>query len=132
MLNGMKSRLAGKKQTIVKIGSVVLIIAVGFLGMNLLSSTDKHSNAAEFKPEVRTVNTQTVTFGYLFLEIEGNGVIESQQTLNIISEANGVVLYAKNNLKNGTFVERGELIIDIDSREVENNLYSSRSAFLNA
>ena len=132
MLNGMKSRLAGKKQTIVKIGSVVLIIAVGFLGMNLLSSTDKHSNAAEFKPEVRTVNTQTVTFGYLFLEIEGNGVIESQQTLNIISEANGVVLYAKNNLKDGTFVERGELIIDIDSREVENNLYSSRSAFLNA
>ena len=124
MLNGMKSRLAGKKQTIVKIGSVVLIIAVGFLGMNLLSSTDKHSNAAEFKPEVRTVNTQTVTFGDLFLEIEGNGVIESQQTLNIISEANGVVLYAKNNLKDGTFVERGELIIDIDSREVENNLYS--------
>lgn len=121
-----------KKQTLIKGGSVVLIVAAGFLGMNLLSSTEKHSNSADLKPEVRTVNVQTVTFGDLILKIEGNGVIESQRTLNFISEASGVVLFAKNNLKDGTFVEEGELIIDIDSREVENNLYSLRSAFLNA
>jgi multidrug efflux pump subunit AcrA (membrane-fusion protein) len=132
MVDKMKSRLTGKKQTIIKAGSVVLIIAFGFLGMNLLSSTEKHSNAANFKPEIRTVNTQQVTFGDHTLEIEGNGVIESQQTLNIISEANGIVLFAKNNLKDGTFVEKGELILEIDQREVENNLYSLRSAFLNA
>ena len=132
MLEEMKSRYTGKKQTVIKAGAVVLIIAVGFLGMVLLSSADKHSNAADVKPEVRTVNTQPVTFGDLTLEIEGSGVIEPQQTLNIISEATGVVLFAKNNLKDGTFVQKGELIIDIDSREVENNLYSLRSSFLNA
>ncbi len=121
-----------KKQTLIKSGSVVLIIAVGFLGMNLLSSTEKHSNAADFKPEVRTVNTQPVVFSDHTLEIEGNGVIESQKTLNIISEANGVVLFAKNNLKNGTYVQEGEMILEIDSREVENNLYSLRSSFLNS
>ena len=123
MLQKIKSRYLGKKQTLIKAGSVVIIIAVGFLGMNLLSSTKKHSNEADVKPEVRTVNTQQVTFGDHTLEIEGNGVIESQRTLNIISEASGVILFAKNNLKDGTFVEAGELIIDIDSREVENNLY---------
>ncbi len=132
MLEEMKSRFSGKKQTIIKAGSVVLIIAVGFLGMVLLSSADKHSNAADVKPEIRTVNIQQVAFRDLTLEIEGSGVIEPQQTLNIISEANGVVLFAKNNLKDGTFVQKGELIIDIDSREVENNLYSLRSSFLNA
>ncbi len=121
-----------KKQTILKLGSVIGIIAIGFLGMTLLSSTEKHSNARDSKPEVRTVNTEPVKFGNHILEIEGNGVIESQKTLNIISEANGVVLFAKNNLKDGTFVKEGETILDIDSREVENNLYSLRSSFLNA
>ncbi len=121
-----------KKQTILKLGVVIGIIAIGFLGMTLLSSTEKHSNARDSKPEVRTVNTEPVKFGNHILEIEGNGVIVSQKTLNIISEANGVVLFAKNNLKDGTFVKDGEAILDIDSREVENNLYSLRSSFLNA
>lgn len=121
-----------KKQTIIKASSVVIIIAAGFLGMTALSSTSKHSNARDLKPEVRTVNTREVKFGSHILQIEGNGVIESQRMLNIVSEANGVVLYAKNNLKDGTFAKEGEMILDIDSREVENNLYSLRSSFLNA
>jgi hypothetical protein len=63
-----------KRQNILKAGSIVLIVA---LGMTLLSSTDKHSNAANFKPEVRTVNTQQVIFDDHTLVIESNGVIES-------------------------------------------------------
>ena len=121
-----------KKQLIIKISSVVIIIAAGFLGMTALSSSNKHSNERVSKPEVRTVNTKAVKFGNHVLQIEGNGVIESQRMLNIVSEANGIVLYAKNNLKDGTFAKEGELILDIDSREVENSLYSLRSSFLNA
>ena len=100
--------------------------------MTVLSSSNKHSNARDVKAEIRTVNTQPVKFVDHVLQIEGNGVIESQRTLNIVSEATGVVLFAKNNLKDGTFVKEGEMILDIDSREVENNLYSLRSSFLNA
>ncbi|MFZ0455594.1 MAG: efflux RND transporter periplasmic adaptor subunit [Ignavibacteriaceae bacterium] len=121
-----------KKQLIIKISSVVVIIAAGFLGMTALSSSSKHSNERVSKPEVRTVNTKAVKFGDHTLQIEGNGVIESQRMLNIVSEANGIVLYAKNNLKDGTFVREGEMILDIDSREVENDLYSLRSSFMNA
>jgi membrane fusion protein (multidrug efflux system) len=121
-----------KKQILIKASSVVIIIAAGFLGMTALSSTNKHSNERASKPEIRTVNTQEIKFGNHVLQIEGNGVIESQRSLNIVSEANGIVLYAKNNLKDGTFVKEGETILDIDSREVENNLYSLRSSFLNA
>ena len=121
-----------KKQLIIKISSVVIIIAVGFLGMTVLSSSNKHSNERVSKPEARMVNTKAVKFGDHVLRIEGNGVIESQRILNIVSEANGVVLFAKNNLKNGTFVKEGEIILDIDPREVENSLYSLRSSFMNA
>ena len=41
-------------------------------------------------------------------------------------------MFAKNDLKDGTFVKTGELILEIDSREVENRLYTLRSEFVNS
>ena len=78
------------------------------------------------------VETQSVNFDDLILEIEGNGVVESQRSLNTVSEATGQVMFAKNDLKDGTFVRNGELILEVDSREVENNLFTYRSEFMNA
>lgn len=121
-----------KKSTIIKISSVIGIIIVGFVIMTSLGSTEKQSNTREIPPEERLVQTATVNFENIILEIEGNGVIESQKTLNYISEANGIVLYAKNDLKDGTFVRKGELILEVDSREVENQLFTLRSEFLNS
>jgi len=120
------------KSTLIKLGSVVGIIALGVIIMFALSSSEKESNKREVEPEVRLVETQSICFEDLVLEIEGSGVIESKKTLNVISEATGPVLFAKNDLKDGTFVNTGELILEIDSREVENTLYTMRSEFLNS
>jgi multidrug efflux pump subunit AcrA (membrane-fusion protein) len=116
----------------IKAGSVVGIVVLGFLIMSVLGSTEKSSNKRELEPEVRLVETQSVNFEDLALEIEGNGVIESQRSLNMVSEATGQVMFAKNDLKDGTYVKNGELIIEVDSREVENNLFTYRSEFMNA
>lgn len=120
------------KQSVLKAGSVVGIVLIGFAAMFTLGSTDKHSNKRSLPEEVRIVETEPVVFSDMTLEIEGSGLIESQRSLNLISEASGVVLFAKNDLKDGTFVQEGELILEIDSREVENNLYTLRSEFLNS
>ncbi len=120
------------KSTLIKLGSVVGIIILGVMIMFALGSSEKESNKREVEPEVRLVETQSIFFEDLVLEIEGNGVIESKKTLNVISEATGPVLFAKNDLKDGTFVNAGELILEIDSREVENTLYTMRSEFLNS
>jgi multidrug efflux pump subunit AcrA (membrane-fusion protein) len=120
------------KQSVFKTGSAVAIVTVGIAAMIALGSTDKQSNQRTQPEEVRLVETQHITFSNLTIEIQGSGVIESQRSLNHISEASGVVLFAKNDLKNGTFVREGELVIEIDSREVENNLFTLRSEFLNS
>jgi RND family efflux transporter MFP subunit len=121
-----------KKSTMIKVGSVVGIVILGFLIMSVLGSTEKESNKREVEPEVRLVETQSVDFENLMLEIEGNGVVESQRSLNMVSEATGQVLFAKNDLKDGTYVRADELILEVDSREVENNLFTLRSEFMNA
>jgi len=120
------------KNTIIKIGSVLGIIILGFLLMFALGSAEKESNKREVEPEVRLVETQSVNFSDLTLVIEGNGVVESKKALNVVSEASGPVLFAKNDLKDGTFVDSGELILEIDSREIENTLFILRSEFLNS
>lgn len=120
------------KSSWIKIASTAGVILIGFLLMFSLGSTEKHSKHREVPPEVRLVETESVNFGDMVLEIEGNGVIQSQRTLNFVSEATGVVLLAKNDLKDGTFVGKGETILEIDSREVENTLFTLRSSFMNA
>ncbi len=120
------------KKSYKRILSVTGVLAVGVIIMLVLGSSDKKSNKRDLKPEVRTVTTQTVNFGNLNLEITGFGTIQSQNDLNVIAEASGKVIFAKNNLKNGTFVKRGELVLEIDPREAENNLYSLRSNYLKA
>jgi multidrug efflux pump subunit AcrA (membrane-fusion protein) len=108
------------------------IVAIGVLGMSFLGSSTPTSQKRAIKPQIRTVNTAKVHFDNLELEVTGNGIIESQSTLDVISEVSGKIDFAKNNLKNGTFVKKGEVVLRVDSREIENTLYSLRSDFLNS
>jgi len=128
----MGKKMKFRKSTLIKTGSVIGIIILGILIMSVLGSTEKESNKREVEQEVRLVKTESVLFGDLVLEIEGNGVIESQKTLQVICQAPGEVMFAKNDLKDGTFIKKGELILQIDSREVENILYTLRSEFVNS
>ena len=121
-----------RKSTLIKTGSVVGIVILGILIMSVLGSTEKESNKRDVEPEVRLVKTESVLFGDLVLEIEGNGTIESQKKLQVICQAPGEVMFAKNDLKDGTFVRKDELVLQIDSREVENRLYTLRAEFVNS
>lgn len=121
-----------KKKVILQISSFAGILLIGILTMTLLGSTEKHSNKNEAPKEVRTVEIAPLDFKDIQLKIEANGVIESQRTLDIVSEASGKIVYAKNNLKSGTFVSKGEMILEIDNREIRNSLISMKSDFLNS
>lgn len=121
-----------KIKRVLKIGAVPAILAVGLVAMQALGSTKKESNKRELTPEARPVETARLDFGGVTLEVEGNGVVESERVLNLVSEASGKVLFAKNDLKDGTYVREGEVVVRIDSRDVENDLYALRSDYLNA
>lgn len=121
-----------QKATIFKIVSAIGVLVVGYFSMELLGSTEKHSNKRDVKPEVRKVEILPIQYQDIELEVDGNGVVESEKTLDIVSEVSGKVVFAKNNLKSGTYVSEGELIFEIDSREAQNQLFTLRADFLNA
>ncbi|MCP5061517.1 MAG: HlyD family efflux transporter periplasmic adaptor subunit [Ignavibacteriae bacterium] len=120
------------KQNKKKIISVILILIVGIFGMSFLSNTDKETQKRENMPSVRTVKTELLNFSDIYLNIKGNGIIESQRTLDVVAEVSGKIDYAKNDLKDGTFLKEGEIILRLDSREIKNDLFSFRSDFMNS
>ena len=117
---------------ILKFASVPAILVLGVVAMAALGSTRQESNKRESRPEARVVETRRLAFDDVTLAVAGNGVIESERILDLVAEVPGRIVYAKNDLKDGTFVREGEVIVRIDSRDVENQLHGQRSDFMNA
>ncbi|NQV37609.1 MAG: HlyD family efflux transporter periplasmic adaptor subunit [Candidatus Marinimicrobia bacterium] len=118
------------KRIVIRIIISIVIIGIGGLIMVTLMNAKKESTKRDIKPEARKVRTIALQYNDEDVTVEGNGLIQSQQTLQLIAEVRGLITYSKNNLKSGTFVEAGEAICKIDVREAENNLHSRRSEFM--
>ncbi|MEE8478735.1 MAG: HlyD family efflux transporter periplasmic adaptor subunit [Candidatus Neomarinimicrobiota bacterium] len=118
-----------KKSTILKILSFFLILIIGVAGMNILGSSKKQTQKRDIVQEVRKVETQLLTNDDVQIKIEGNGTIEAQKMVDIVSEVQGIVTFAKNDLKSGTHVKSGELICKIDPRQAENSYQSQYAEF---
>ncbi len=121
-----------RKKYLYRIGTVVIILVVGIVSMGILGSNEMHSQKRSAKPTVRLVETTELIYQNHTIKINGNGLIKSARELNVLSEVNGQVLFAENNLKNGTHVKKGQLLLSVDTRQQENELYVMRAAFISA
>ncbi len=117
--------------TLKKILITLGIIIFGIACMLLLGSTKPEANKRDIPPPVRQVQTASVIFSDQHIVIKGSGIINSRNELDIHSEVNGQVTYAKNHLRNGTYTEQDETLLEVDSRETRNDLYALRAGFLN-
>ena len=122
--------MGNKKNIITSILSFIIILIIGVAGMKMLGSTKKQAKKRDAVQEVRKVETQLLTHGNVQIKIEGNGTIEAQKTVDIISEVQGIVTFAKNDLKSGTYVKKGEIICKIDPRQAENSYQSQYAEFM--
>ena len=122
--------MGNKKNIITSILSFIIILIIGVAGMKMLGSTKKQAKKRDAVQEVRKVETQLLTHGDVQIKIEGNGTIEAQKTVDIISEVQGIVTFAKNDLKSGTYVKKGEIICKIDPRQAENSYQSQYAEFM--
>jgi hypothetical protein len=113
-------------------GMAIGIVIVGFVGMSVLGSTEKESAKSEYKPEPRAVRVQTLDYADRRLLIEGSGAVNATRTLEVVSEVSGKLVYAKNNLRDGTYARKGELLARVFSEDVANQLAGMRAAFMNA
>ncbi len=121
-----------KVKVLLKIFSVIVIIGIGVAGWKILGSTEKSSNKRELKPIVRMVETFFPAPQDVTLIISGNGIIRSENDLEIVSAVSGKIVFLKNNLRNGTFVNAGDILVEIDARQAANKVQLNKASLINS
>lgn len=115
-----------------RVGTAVGIIFLGISTMMVLATTKEETKKREAKITVRQVEIAELDFGIHTLKVHGNGTIESQNKLELVSFVGGQVVYARENLKSGLFVEKNNVLLVIDNREAKNHLHQARSGLINS
>jgi len=117
------------KSNLFKVITFILILVIGFFLMKILGSSDKQARKRSVTQEVRKVETELIIYNDHPVLVEGNGTIEAQKTIDLISEVQGIITFAKNDLKSGTYVKKGEVICRIDQRLAKNNYQTQFAEF---
>lgn len=115
-----------------KLFSIIVIIGLGSAGMYYLSSKKKKTKKRNIRPVIRKVETMKLKPRNVTLFVSGNGLIKSQNELEIVAAVNGKIIYARNNLKSGTFVKQYQAILQVDSSKAQNSLHLSRANLINS
>ena len=115
-----------------RVGTAISILVIGIAGMSILAATKEEAKKKDATQRVRKVSTTQLQFDDHTLQIHGNGSIESQQKLDLVSFVGGEVVYSREDLKSGLFVKQGAILLKIDDREAQNRTLQARSGLINA
>ena len=120
------------RSALVKAGVAIIILGGGITTMQLLASSKAEANKREVEIPVRKVETLVPAFSDISYLVEGNGLIESAGSLSVFSSLSGKVVYSYHNLASGTYVEKDEILLQIDSRQAKNTLNLARAELITA
>ena len=119
-----------KRRGLVSLLSVIGILALGITALLLLVSFRAEAAAAESVVEARVVRTTVLVPENQATFIVADGFLESAGRVDIFSPVAGRVTFSEGNLKGGTPVEEGQLLVALDDRRARLAFESARSAML--
>jgi RND family efflux transporter MFP subunit len=93
----------------------VVIVAAGAAGAATLVRSAQGAEAKSPIPQVPRVQTQTVAAAAYSTRVEANGVVEATRALTVLPEVGGKLVYVSDSLVEGGRVEKGEVLVRIDS-----------------
>ena len=125
----MRKFLIRNKKSILLIGAILLLSVV--ITAYLIGNSAKVEKPEEEK-EARLVKTHQITYSPVTLQIEGQGFVRSSRSLVIVSRTDGQAVYCFEDLKSGTEVEEGSLLVRLDEELTLNSLALARVQLIRA
>jgi membrane fusion protein (multidrug efflux system) len=121
-----------KKKNLIIVLVALVILAVGFAGMSLLSNLREESPKKD--PELReiVVSAEAVALGEVAAEIVAYGRLKSAQPVVINSEVNGTLQLGDVSFRPGQRFQRGQLLIKVDTRQIKLEISTAKSELLKA
>jgi membrane fusion protein (multidrug efflux system) len=110
----------------------VIIILVAFIIMLALFSLRSDPPKAVAVPQEKIVEIEVAQLRNIPTQINGLGRLTSAQPLVLYSEVSGTVMRGNIPFQPAQTFKRGELILKIDDRQIQLDIKSAKSDFLNA
>lgn len=108
-----------------------IILAIGAFSYQFMSSQKKSTVSDDVPVEqMRTVNVSQYTPEDITNSISIDGRLSAYERVDLFAEASGVLKSTSKTLKEGTYVEKGELLFDIDGEDAALSLLAQRSALM--
>lgn len=110
-----------KKRVFIIILLILFVIGIGIwftFGRNRSKGSTSNS-----------LNTYTVRRGDLIITVSGNGTLEPEKSLDIVSRVSGSVVYV---VDEGKFVKQGDILLKLDQSDYQNSYKQSLIAYQNA
>jgi membrane fusion protein (multidrug efflux system) len=108
----------------------ILIIAIGYFGMQKMASTEKPEPEKEARA-VPTVFTLKVENGSSPITVTASGNLAARDRIEIFSEVQGIFDYSANQFKPGVYYKKGAVLLRLNSDEFRANMRSQKSSFYN-
>lgn len=108
-----------------------IILAVGAFSYQIMSSQKKSTVSDEvISDKLKTVQVTQFAPEDITNTISIDGRLTAYERVELFAEASGVLKSTSKTIKEGTYVEKGELLFDIDGEDAELNLLAQRSALM--
>jgi len=104
---------------------LVLLAGAGFTAKNLIDNNNRP--VREVPKTVKTVFTQSVLNTEIPIVVKANGNLVASRKVEIYSEVQGIFQESSKPFKSGQYYRKGELLMDINSREFYTSLLAQRS-----
>jgi len=111
---------------------LILIVGVAILAGSIVTSRflKKEKNVADTRTEsITAVKTMEVNPGLIHREVTITGRLVPAKSVTLFAEVGGKASRGSKPFKEGVRFEKGEVIVQINSEEIESSVISSRSNF---
>jgi multidrug efflux pump subunit AcrA (membrane-fusion protein) len=115
-----------------KIAIPVLILLAGFILMQVFLSMKEDAPKQKPEPRQKAANAVVVNLQSIQAEVVAYGRMASTQPVQLLSEVSGTLIRGDVAFLPGQRFRKGDTLIAVDSRQVDLDLNSSMSDFLNA
>lgn len=109
-----------------------LILALGFFGMNYLSSQKQPPPRKPVGNLIRTVDTFSVYNQDIATGLSIQGSILAYDKIDVFTEVSGTLVSSDRPFKEGSYFPKGSVLIKVDDTEARLSVQAQKSALLNA
>lgn len=120
------------KRKLIIIGISLAVVILGAAIMSIfIGMKEKPADSTSYQ-SVKYLKTELAKYSDFTAEVTAYGRLRSRSKIEIFSEVQGILLPTKPEFRVGNTFNKGDVLLRIDDREAELNLFSQKSDFLNA